>query len=38
MNPMLALDREAFIEALTAGTLAKPPGMDGMLAENRGQA
>lgn len=36
-NPMLSLDREAFIEAL-ADVPAKPPGMERILEQNRGHA
>lgn len=36
-NPMLSLDRDAFVRAMSEKVLAPPKGMDQMLAANRGQ-
>ena len=36
-NPMLSLDRDAFVRTMSEKMLAPPNGMDQILAANRGQ-
>jgi hydroxyacylglutathione hydrolase len=37
-NPVLKLDRAAFVEKMTSGSLAKPPEMESILRANQGRA